>query len=98
MALLAGMNSDDVEAGVSAASPGSSKAVRGFETCVIIREEKPCLSVRLDAGRNQGVVEDVAQKHKHKDTDTNPGIEFRYAQLITTAVSVGLDCGVWTPC
>ena len=59
MALLAGMNSDDVEAGVSAASPGSSKAVRGFETSVIIWEEKPCLSVRLDAGRNQGVVEDV---------------------------------------
>ena len=45
MQVLAGVDSDQVEARIAATRPGSGKAVRGFETGVITREEKPGLSV-----------------------------------------------------
>ena len=39
MQLLAGVNGDDIKAGVAAASPGPGEAVRRFETGVAAQEE-----------------------------------------------------------
>ena len=60
VSLLAGVDGHQVKARVAAAGPGPGEAVRRFETGIIARQEVPGLAVRLHAGRNQGVIEDVA--------------------------------------